>query len=105
MIFIWKKCVALLFFFFFFFLLAEYVDSTGVRPIERFWSKAKYSIKRETLMESDTLSSRIAEAYNNNNNNNDNNNNDNDNHSGYSDDSDSYCSIVDLKNKVKMPTY
>lgn len=38
--------------------------SPELNPIEQFWSKAKYLIKREALIESDTLSSRIAEACN-----------------------------------------
>lgn len=38
--------------------------SPELNPIEQFWSKVKYSIKREALLDSETLSSRISEACN-----------------------------------------
>ena len=38
--------------------------SPELNPIEQFWSKVRNSIKRETLTESETLSSRTAEACN-----------------------------------------
>ncbi|CEI94709.1 hypothetical protein RMCBS344292_08914 [Rhizopus microsporus] len=38
--------------------------SSELNPIEQFWSKLKYTIKREELLDVDTLFSRISEACN-----------------------------------------
>lgn len=37
--------------------------SLELNPIEQFWSKVKHSLKREALMDNETLSLRIVEAF------------------------------------------